>query len=138
MIFAPGATYQSDKWYVILPLALFFVVYFAFVLYLVPYLLVCLGYESLASKAWVRKYYRVEQFNQLVIKTQCFAQTTNFSKAEFGKNEILLNALIFHFQKTLNLTKQMFLDSFSFWTIYLIKQNIFHSKQKLSCMSCPK
>ena len=69
MIFAPGATYQSDKWYVILPLALFFVVYFAFVMYPVPYLLDCLGYESLASKAWVRKYYRVEQFNQLVIKT---------------------------------------------------------------------
>ena len=69
MIFAPGATYQSDKWYVILPLALFFVVYFAFVMYLVPYLFDCLGYESLASKAWVRKYYRVEQFNQLAIKT---------------------------------------------------------------------
>ena len=69
MIFAPGATYHSDKWYVILPLALFFVVYFAFVLYLVPYLLVCLGYESLASKAWVRKYYRVEQFNQVAINT---------------------------------------------------------------------
>ena len=39
-------------------------IYFAFLAYLFVYMLICLGWESLVHKPWVRRYYWVEDFVQ--------------------------------------------------------------------------
>ncbi len=43
-------------------LAILGIIYFAFIAYLTVYLLICVGFESLAEKPWVRKHYWVEDF----------------------------------------------------------------------------
>ena len=53
---------KLDQWYYIAPLVVFFIIYFAFIAYLSIYLLICLGWESLASVPWIRRIYRVELF----------------------------------------------------------------------------
>ena len=53
---------QLEQWYYIAPLVVFFTIYFVFIAYLALYLLICLGWESLASIPWIRRIYRVEPF----------------------------------------------------------------------------
>ena len=60
------ATYAGDKlpnlWYAYLGIGVAAVIYFCFIAYLAIYLLICLGWESLAQKSFVQKIYRVESF----------------------------------------------------------------------------
>jgi len=49
-------------WYYLVPLGIYFSVYFLFVLYLVVYLAICLGWEGLAEIKFIRKYYRLDGF----------------------------------------------------------------------------
>jgi len=51
-----------SKWYFLLPIVVYFVLYFIFVLYLTCYLFICLGFESLAKIEFFRKIYRLEGF----------------------------------------------------------------------------
>ena len=53
---------QLEQWYYIAPLVAFFIIYFAFVIYLTIYLFICLGFERMATVPWIRRIYRVEEF----------------------------------------------------------------------------
>jgi len=57
-----------SNWYYLVPIIIFAVVYFIFIAYLSVYLLVCLGWTSLAEYSFVKKYYRVENVNKLGIQ----------------------------------------------------------------------
>ena len=51
-----------NLWYAYLGIAVAAVIYFGFIFYLAIYLLICLGWESLARKPWIQKFYRVDGF----------------------------------------------------------------------------
>lgn len=51
-----------NLWYAYLGIAIAAVIYFCFIFYLSIYLLICLGWENLARKPWVQKFYRVDGF----------------------------------------------------------------------------
>jgi Mn2+/Fe2+ NRAMP family transporter len=53
-----------QEWYTFVGVAIFGFIYITFIAYLSVYLLICLGWESLALKPWVRRYYWVEDFVQ--------------------------------------------------------------------------
>ena len=53
---------STDLWYAYLGIAVGAVIYFSFVGYLSVYLFICLGWESLAQKQWVQKFYNVDGF----------------------------------------------------------------------------
>ena len=46
------------RWYYLLPISLAAVFYFGFIAYLLVYLLICIGFTSIASYPLVKKYYR--------------------------------------------------------------------------------
>ena len=52
----------DNLWYAYLGIAIAAVIYFGFVVYLSIYLLICLGWESLARKTWIQKLYNVDGF----------------------------------------------------------------------------
>jgi len=56
------------RWYYITPIIVVAVIYFAFIAYLSIYLLICLGWTSLASHPLIAKYYRVENFSKIGIQ----------------------------------------------------------------------
>lgn len=58
------------SWFYLTPIFIFTVIYFSFIGYLFIYLLVCLGWTSLATNKIVAKYYRVENINQVGILHQ--------------------------------------------------------------------
>ena len=47
-----------SRWYFLLPIILAAAFYFAFIAYLLVYLLICIGFTSIASYPFVKKYYR--------------------------------------------------------------------------------
>jgi natural resistance-associated macrophage protein len=49
-----------------IPVVLFAIVYFLFIAYLTVYLCICLGWESLAHKPIIQKYYKVDAFLETV------------------------------------------------------------------------
>ena len=51
------------SWYFLLPISLAAVFYFGFIAYLLVYLLICIGFTSIASYPTVKKYYRWCQSN---------------------------------------------------------------------------
>ena len=51
-------TIMFSRWYFLLPIILAAVFYFAFIAYLLVYLLICIGFTSIASYPLVKKYYR--------------------------------------------------------------------------------
>ena len=51
-------TVMCSRWYFLLPIILAAVFYFAFIAYLLVYLLICIGFTSIASYPFVKKYYR--------------------------------------------------------------------------------
>jgi len=57
---------NSTAWWI--PVALFALVYFLFIAYLTVYMLICLGWESLAQKPFIQKWYKVDGFLQNVEK----------------------------------------------------------------------
>ncbi len=53
---------MPQEWYVFAGMALLAVFYFALIAYLLVYMFICMGWESLCEVGWVRKYYWVEDF----------------------------------------------------------------------------
>jgi len=51
-----------NKWYYIVPIVVYFTLYFIFVLYLTIYTFICLGFESLTKVQFFRKIYSLEKF----------------------------------------------------------------------------
>ena len=51
-------TPQCFRWYFLLPISLAAVFYFGLIAYLLVYLLICIGFTSIASYPLVKKYYR--------------------------------------------------------------------------------
>ena len=61
-------TYALFRWYYLAPILIFSVIYFLFVAYLTVYLLICLGWESLASYPLLSQLYRLENLHKAHVK----------------------------------------------------------------------
>jgi len=59
--------YIPSEWYYLLPISLAAVFYFGFIAYLLVYLLICIGFTSIASYPLVKKYYRVDNVGKVGI-----------------------------------------------------------------------
>ena len=57
-------------WYAYLGIVVAAVIYFTFILYLMVYLLICMGWERLSQIHIVKAYYRVEEFLALETHSQ--------------------------------------------------------------------
>ena len=51
-----------NLWYAYFGVGVAAIIYFCFILYLAIYLFICLGWEDLVNKSWVKKFYNVEEF----------------------------------------------------------------------------
>ena len=51
-----------NLWYAYFGVGVAAVIYFCFIIYLAIYLFICLGWEDLVNKSWVKTFYNVEEF----------------------------------------------------------------------------
>ena len=67
-----------SAWYVYFAVGIAAILYLFFVLYLTVYLMICLGWEELATQTWIQKLYHVDGF---LVKAQISDVTVDIVKS---------------------------------------------------------